>query len=354
MPIVSLAEWDAFIHEHPGSHILQTGQWGELKSNFGWETHRLIHDINSGLESAQFGAQILFRPFLSGWSVGYIPKGPVGGPGINFFENRCKNFWGEIDQISRNRRTAFLIVEPDDKPDKGSNTNKKQDGENVVPDGFQPGLLNVQPKQSIIININRSDEEIMGAMKQKTRYNIRLAEKQEVLVTTGDDLGSFYSLMVQTGDRDGFGVHSERYYRQAYELFHPSLKCELFFARYMDELIGAIMVFANDSRAWYFYGASSNAHRNRMPNYLLQWRAIQWAREHGCLYYDLWGIPDESMEKLESEFPDRSDGLWGVYRFKRGFGGQIQRSSGPWDRVYSPVLYRLFRYYTRLRRLSLS
>ena len=125
-------------------------------------------------------------------------------------------------------------------------------------------------------------------------------------------------------------------------------------AKYKNEIIGAIMVFSSGTRSWYLYGASSDAHRHRMPNYLLQWRAIQWARERGCEYYDLWGIPDENIEKLEREFTSKSGGLWGVYRFKRGFGGTIQRCSGPWDRIYSPVLYKLFQYYTSLRKLSLS
>jgi lipid II:glycine glycyltransferase (peptidoglycan interpeptide bridge formation enzyme) len=160
--------------------------------------------------------------------------------------------------------------------------------------------------------------------------------------------------MVITGERDGFGVHNKNYYKLAYELFHPSSKCELFFAEYKDELIGAIMVFSSGKRAWYLYGASSDAHRQRMPNYLLQWKAIQWARQNGCEYYDLWGIPDEKIDKLETEFTSRSGGLWGVYRFKRGFGGQIQRSLGPWDRVYSPVLYKTFQYYKSLKNLSLA
>jgi len=103
------------------------------------------------------------------------------------------------------------------------------------------------------------------------------------------------------------------------------------------------MVFALPPRAWYFYGASSNVHREKMPTYLLQWEAMRWAKSQGCTSYDLWGIPDEEEEMLEAEFTHRHDGLWGVYRFKRGFGGRLARSVGAWDRVYSPARYRLYR-----------
>jgi lipid II:glycine glycyltransferase (peptidoglycan interpeptide bridge formation enzyme) len=104
------------------------------------------------------------------------------------------------------------------------------------------------------------------------------------------------------------------------------------------------MAFAQGKRAWYLYGASSNLHREVMAPYLLQWEAIRWARGRGCVEYDLWGIPDAGEDELEAHFADRQDGLWGVYRFKRGFGGRVWRSVGTWDRVYNPRLYRLYRF----------
>ncbi|MEJ2563772.1 MAG: peptidoglycan bridge formation glycyltransferase FemA/FemB family protein, partial [Anaerolineales bacterium] len=111
----------------------------------------------------------------------------------------------------------------------------------------------------------------------------------------------------------------------------------------------AIMVFARGSRAWYLYGASTDAHRSRMPTYLLQWQAIRWARQRGCTQYDLWGVPDEDQETLEANFMRRSDGLWGVYRFKRGFGGNLVHSIGAWDRPRIPWLYRLYHTWTSRR-----
>ena len=105
------------------------------------------------------------------------------------------------------------------------------------------------------------------------------------------------------------------------------------------EPVAAIMVFRRGERAWYFYGASTNRHRERMPTYLLQWEAMRWAKANGCTSYDLWGIPDADEETLEAEFTQRSDGLWGVYRFKRGFGGQVTRTMGAWDLVLDPFRY---------------
>jgi lipid II:glycine glycyltransferase (peptidoglycan interpeptide bridge formation enzyme) len=99
------------------------------------------------------------------------------------------------------------------------------------------------------------------------------------------------------------------------------------------------MVFANGLRAWYVYGASNNEERNRMPTYLLQWEAIRWAKSKGCEEYDLWGVPDENEEMLEANFESRHDGLWGVYRFKRGFGGELKRAAQALDKVYNPLLY---------------
>jgi lipid II:glycine glycyltransferase (peptidoglycan interpeptide bridge formation enzyme) len=102
------------------------------------------------------------------------------------------------------------------------------------------------------------------------------------------------------------------------------------------------MVFAHGKRAYYLYGASTDEERNRMPTYLLQWEAIKWARSKGAEEYDLWGVPDEDEEILEENFEKRSDGLWGVYRFKRGFGGDVKRAAQALDRVYMPLLYKLY------------
>jgi lipid II:glycine glycyltransferase (peptidoglycan interpeptide bridge formation enzyme) len=183
-------------------------------------------------------------------------------------------------------------------------------------------------------------------MKQKTRYNVRLAGRKGVTVRPGDegDLPAFYRLMETTAQRDGFGIHTQAYYEAAHRLFVPSGQGNLLLAEYDGQLLAGLVVLAaaHGRAACYMYGASSDAHRNLMPTYLLQWEAMLWAREQGCRVYDLWGVPDENEDRLEAEFKGRSDGLWGVYRFKRGFGGRLARSIGAWDLVYSPLRYWLY------------
>ena len=154
--------------------------------------------------------------------------------------------------------------------------------------------------------------------------------------------------MQSTSERDGFGVHSFDYYTEVYNSFIDKQRAALLLAYHNDIPLAGLMVFRYGERAWYFYGASNNLERNRMPTYLLQFEAMKWAKKHGCTEYDLWGIPDEDEEILEKEFSDRSDGLWGVYRFKRGFGGEIKRHASAYDRVYMPILYKLYLKYQNI------
>jgi lipid II:glycine glycyltransferase (peptidoglycan interpeptide bridge formation enzyme) len=151
--------------------------------------------------------------------------------------------------------------------------------------------------------------------------------------------------MISTGNRDVFGIHSKTYYETVYNSFIEDRQVALLLAFYQGIPLAGLMVFRSGSRAWYFYGASNEQERNRMPTYLLQYEAMKWAKRMGCTQYDLWGIPDEDEDVLEEGFSNRSDGLWGVYRFKRGFGGIIKRHSTAYDRVYMPLLYKIYRKY---------
>jgi peptidoglycan pentaglycine glycine transferase (the first glycine) len=145
-----------------------------------------------------------------------------------------------------------------------------------------------------------------------------------------------------TSERQQFHVHSMEYYRRAYDLFHPAGLCELFVAEFQGIALAAVMVFAYGKQAYYFYGASTDEERNRKPTYPLQWAAIRWAHHEGCTEYDMWGIPDDVTESIEDEESEREDGLWGVYRFKRGFGGSIKHAPPAMDRVFIPLLYKLY------------
>jgi len=316
MTEVTLTEWNQFLTKFPDTHLLQMGEWGELKKDFGWKPIRVI--------SENTGVQILFRKLPLGFTIAYIPK--VADSQLSGVSDK---FWAEVDFICKKNRAVFLKTEPDVWMD-----------EFITPhSSFIISKHNIQPPRTITIHIQDGEEDILARMKPKCRYNIRLAEKKGITVRAWDNISAFYDMMTVTGGRDGFGVHSREYYQRAYELFHSKEICELLVAEYEGKPLASLMAFANAKRAWYVYGASNNEERNRMPTYLLQWEAIRWAKARGCEEYDLWGVPDENEETLEAQFESRHDGLWGVYRFKRGFGGQLKRAAQALDRVYNPLLY---------------
>ena len=326
MPIVSLVEWNQYLQKYPDTHLLQTGEWGELKSAFGWKPVRIV--------SGGAGVQILFRKLPLGFTIGYIPKLAISDQRLAI----SQELWREIDSVCRQNRAVFLKLEPDlwhdPKPD---TLRQAQGGAWHVKLGTSPH--NIQPPRTIIVDIKGAEEEILARMKQKTRYNIRLAEKKGVTVRVWDDIEAFHQMMLLTGGRDGFGVHSLEYYRRAYELLQPKRMGELLLAEYEGKPLAALFVARNGNRAYYLYGASTDEERNRMPTYLLQWEAMKWAKARGCEEYDLWGVPDEEAVTLEANFETRHDGLWGVYRFKRGFGGELRLAAQAMDRVYNPLLY---------------
>ena len=144
--------------------------------------------------------------------------------------------------------------------------------------------------------------------------------------------------------RDNFGIHELKYYLRIKDLFEKSGQAALLTAYFEEKPIAGIIVMSQGKNAWYMYGASTGEERNRMPTYLLQWEAMKWAKTKGCSEYDLWGIPDHDEDELERLFTEKNqhDGLWGVYRFKRGFGGTIHRSVGAWDKPYHRGLYSLY------------
>ena len=324
MPEISLSEWNAFLAKHPNTHILQSGEWGELKSAFGWDAVRIVE---SGI-----GAQILFRRLPLGYTFAYIPKGPVTADPAAAAGGK---FWAEVDLVCRKNRAVFLKLEQD---------GWEGDGSTILPPpaSFVPSPQHVQPRSTLVIDLQGSEDEIFNRMKPKTRYNIRLAGRKEVLVHPSDDIENFHKVMAVTSQRQAFHVHSLGYYRRAYELFHARGLCELLVADFQGQTLAALMVFGHGKSAYYLYGASSDVERNRKPTYPLQWEAVRWAHTRGFSEYDMWGIPDDAREDMDDEDLEREDGLWGVYRFKRGFGGSIKRAFRTLDRVYNPLLYKLY------------
>jgi lipid II:glycine glycyltransferase (peptidoglycan interpeptide bridge formation enzyme) len=326
MTLQSDQDWDSFVREHPEAHLLQTVSWGRLKSAFGWEVARVAAD--------QVGVQILFKSLWRGLNWAYIPKGPIG--------DDWELLWPLISEVCRQRKSVFLKLEPDIMDNDATG---KLGVLRILK--FRPSPHTIQPRRTLVVDLDGEDDDVLSRMKQKTRYNIRLAYRKGVRVSNSNDVGRFYALMKETGQRDQFGIHSLDYYQTAYRIHHPKGQCELFFAEYEGQLLAAVMVFVQGYRAYYFYGASSNQHRNLMAPYAVQWSAMRWARANGCVNYDLWGVPDYDFMYLEDEFINRNDGLWGVYRFKRGFGGGLNRTIGAWDFVFNPIFYLIYQIWVK-------
>jgi peptidoglycan pentaglycine glycine transferase (the first glycine) len=329
---IAPAAWDTFVGAHPDGHILQTSGWGLLKGDFGWEPHRVAVRAEGQIVA---GAQVLFRRLPGGPRLAYVPKGPVvdlARPDL------VAPLLNALHAICRARRAFALKIEPD-LPDAPALA------EQLTGYGFLASGHAIQPRRTILIDLAGSDDEILTRMKSKTRYNIRLASRKNVEVRAGgpEDVGTFNRLIGVTGERQEFGVHSGAYYQRAYESLVPAGQAQLFVAWYENMPLAAVFACAVGRKAWYMYGASSSQHRELMAPYAVQWAAMQWARERGCASYDLWGIPDEDEEALEAQFTERSDGLWGVYRHKRGYGGQVVRYAGAFDYVYHKPLYALYR-----------
>jgi lipid II:glycine glycyltransferase (peptidoglycan interpeptide bridge formation enzyme) len=379
-PITPTADqWDAFVRANPRAHVLQQSAWGDLKSRYGWTSDRVALTDDAGQIVA--GAQLLFKPLpLKLGTLAYLAMGPVlsteyrvqstqpvvggqwsGASEAANSEQRSaisykpsatntspatshQSLATAIDACARRHHAAFLKWEP----------GIYAAGE-VVPDpvalGFHRSPQTIQPPRTVLIDIRGTEDAILGRMNQGTRRKIRQSLKNDIRYwqAAREDVPRFTSMMQTTGERNAFGVHEPHYYEQAYDLLVSAGDAALILAEHEGEGLAGIMVFALGTTAWYLYGASSNSKRNLMAAYGVQWAAIQWARAKGCTTYDMWGIPDEDEPTLEAQFESRSDGLWGVYGFKRGWGGRVARSIGAWDKVYNPALYGAYRLAFKVR-----
>jgi len=320
--------WDAFVENHSLAHPLQLSTWGEFKKQFGWENQRVGVFVEGKLMA---GAQLLYRK-ISGLPLrlAYIPKGPL----VDWQDQeQTRNLFTAIHQQARRHGAMLLRIEPE-LPDTPEHRRA------LAALGFTPAPHSIQPRTTVWVDLTADEEQILARMKQKWRYNVRLARRKGVQVRVGGtaEVEQFIQLMQVTGERKEFGVHTPEYYRRFWQLFAPSERAVLLVAEFEQEILAGIMVARTGKKAYYFYGASGNKHRNLMPSHLLQWEAMRWAKARGCTSYDLWGVPDEVGLDPAAEIPDPPLGMWGVWRFKRGFGGEIVRYVGAWDKSYYPLI----------------
>ena len=291
-------------------HLLQSPLWGQFKAKFGWEPEVF--------RSQSSQAQVLFRKLPLGLSLAYLPKGPVG--------EDWASLWPQIDAACKRRRAVFLQVEPD-----------LAEGD-LTPDiadqlqGFIMEPHTIQPRNTILVDLQANEEELLAHMKQKTRYNIRLSARKGVHVRQGAvaELPMLYKMYAETAVRDGFVIRHEGYYLNTWREFIEADMAKILIAEVESQPIAALILFHFNGTARYMFGMSTENSRDLMPNYLLQWEAMRQAKQLGCHTYDMWGAP---------EIFDESDSMWGVYRFKEGFNGIVTRTLGAWDYTTRPWLY---------------
>jgi lipid II:glycine glycyltransferase (peptidoglycan interpeptide bridge formation enzyme) len=323
--VAEAGEWNERLSAMPYAHVLQSWQWGEFKrETTGWTPTRLAFE--RGGETLAL-AQVLTRregPF----AVSYVPKGPA----LDYADAALRQaVWSQLLAFARERGAIFLKIDPD--VVSGAADVGQAFVDELGAGGWRFSSEQIQFRNTAQIDLTQSEDDLLAAMKQKTRYNVRLASRKGVTVRQGAlaDLGLLYDLYALTARRDAFVIRPLDYYRQAWGAFIQAGLAQPLIAEYEGRALAHVVIFRFGPRAWYFYGASSNEERNRMPTYLLQWEAIRWAKAQGCTVYDFWGAPDD--------FDDPDDPLAGVWRFKEGFGGQIVRHVGAWDHPLKPAAY---------------
>jgi peptidoglycan pentaglycine glycine transferase (the first glycine) len=340
----SVEEWDAFVRANPQGHILQLSGWAEQQASEGWYARRLVLRSASRWnpeESIQWGMQVLFKPMLRGFLTrAYCPYGPILTEGVYSLP-----VLAALDRIAKAERAVFLKCEPG----LGDLSWHEKDQHGYITHNYRPGRT-VQPPRTIVLDLREGEDALLARMNQGTRRKIRQSQKNGIryFEAAAADVDNFVKLMHVTGERNDFYTHEAAYYRRAYDLFVPK-DAALFLAEHEGDILAGVFVTHVGHTAQYLYGASIAHKRNLMASYGVQWAAIQWAMARGASWYDLWGVPDEDEAILEAQFQTRSDGLWGVYGFKRGWGGQVVRSAGAWDKPYITPLYAAFEAIIRWR-----
>jgi lipid II:glycine glycyltransferase (peptidoglycan interpeptide bridge formation enzyme) len=249
----------------------------------------------------------------------------------------------DLAALARQQGAIFIKIDPDvvagegfpGQPDEQADPTGTQVVCNLAQLGWCFSEEQIQFRNTVLLDLKPDLDTLLAKMKPKTRYNIRLAERKGVSVRLGnqDDLKLLHRMYAETADRDGFVIRDENYYLDLWTTFIQAGLAEPLIAEVEGQPAAAVVIFRFAGGAWYMNGMSRPAHREKMPNHLLQWEALRRAKAAGAEMYDLWGAPDVF---------DESDSLWGVYRFKEGFAGKVVRHIGAWDFQVRPLVYRLY------------
>ncbi len=344
-------KWDQFVASQPHSQFLQSWSWGEFQKAFGRRVWRVgmfeerhpersegSRSLNreilrrSASQDDMFigAAQIIEHNLGLGMGYLYCPKGPIGKFPIedllNFIKTKIANYG-----------TLFLRVEPSISQYLISNIQFLR-----VP--------SIQPSHTLILDLSKSEEELLNAMHPKTRYNLHLAERKGLKFGMMDDgFEKFWQLMLETAGRDKIKLHPKKYYQTMGRVLskeQAAIKYLIFNIQYLDILLaGGIFIGFGDTFT-YVHGASANQQRELMAPYLLHWQAIKFAKNHGYSYYDFGGVNPE--DKNDFDYRSRWEG---ITRFKKGFGGEVLSFPGAYEVVLNRKGYRMYQLAKKIKSL---
>ena len=321
----TLPEYEAFVQSHPKGNFAQSYLWGKQKPMWQWDAIAV-----RGEDGAIRGSLAVMTRKVPGIgrTLMYGCRGPVCDlddretfsqllDGAKVLAKKYKSYVIKIDPDVPSSNTAFSSML------QSFGFRAKEGGKN-----FEA----IQPRYVFRLNVEgKTEEELLANFHQKWRYNIRLAERKGVTVRIcGKEMvPAFSDLMLTTGVRDGFVTRKPEYFAAMLDNLGEHARLYMAFDPNDTPIAGTLAIHYGD-KVWYLYGASSNEHRNLMPNYLLQWRMIQWAAETNCRIYDFRGVSGDVSE---------DNPLYGLFRFKQGFGGDFTEFVGEMDLVLSPVIY---------------
>lgn len=330
-------DWNNALRRLPYAHILQTWEWGEFKhATTGWMPLRLAFWRNGAIVAMASVGMRRLGPI----KALYIPKGPALAYEDYQLTAAVMDY---LEALARQQRAVWLKIDPDvingtgapDEPDATIDPIGEAFIRQLKDRGWRFSNDQVQFRNTIVLDLTQDEETLLAQMSQNTRRKIRVAEKRGVNIRKGNesDLHLLYELYRVTGQRDNFLIRPFDYYQLAWQTFISAGLAQPLIAEYEGRPIAHVILFHFGEKCWYFYGASADEERERMPNYALQWQAIRWAKQQGYRFYDMWGAPDNFTT---------TDSLWGVYMFKRGFRGLVTRHIGAWDYAPYPPLYTLY------------
>lgn len=342
--ITSQNEWNALVATLPHAHILQTWEWGDFKQQTtGWQPQRFAYRDADGQWVA--AASVLTRR-IGIFCVMYVPKGAV----LDYQQVAVRDaVLDHLQSLAKQRRAIWLKIDPDlplatgiPNDDSGKHPDQPHPTGTALQQvlqarGWRYSADQVQFPNTLVNDLTQSEDAILAGMNQSTRRKLRKAEKAGVIVReaqlSGQDLETLYQMYTVTSQRQGFLIRPLSYYRLVWEAFAVAGLAIGLLAEVEGEPVAGAVFFHFGQKVWFFYGMTTETHRDSQANYVLHWQAIRWAKAQGYALYDWWGAPTIFTE---------DDPLWGVYRFKDGFGGQVVRHIGAWD--YAPNRWRYAAY----------